>query len=327
VTDALNIVWELLDSPNPLLTHTEVMGWPPAAVAELTRIGLLREAASDDHAVCPNCPDRHVEEVLCRVGPDGVTHYYIPCPENLRVEIAADDLRRWMIDVDAVARGLANAVTPGGRCTKRVPSRLWRLGTVPWQGVNREVFLARGLDWTDGTTILRQISGNGRAIVFVAGPAPPAHIWPELPPTVVSLPSVVRLQAGAITVALADVCALVQDADAANQARRPVALSPKQQKREFQKAAGDVLRSKLGDDPFVQAYDAHGSYRKAAAALSKQFGFPVSKDKVRTAVKRRGGVGAVRRDADSESVRRTFASQGRDRRRKFASPTQPPQLE
>jgi hypothetical protein len=327
VTDALEIVWQLFDSPSLLLGHDEVTRWPPPAVAELTRLGFLREAVRVDHAACPNCPDRHVEEVLCRSGPDGQSRFYIPCPENLRVEIAADNLRRWMIDVDAVARRLASAIAPGGRCTQRTALRLWRLGGVAWQGVNRDVLLARGLDWPDNGEIIRQIGGNGRSLVFVAGPAPPAHIWPELPPTVVSLPSAVRLQAGAITVALADICALVQDADAANQARRPVALSRKQQKREFQKAAGDVLKSKLGDDPFVQAYDEHGSYRKAAAALSKKFGFPVSKDKVRTAVKRRGGVAAVMRAADSESVRRTVASQRRDRQRKFASSTQPPQLE
>ncbi|GIK10584.1 MAG: hypothetical protein BroJett001_26500 [Chloroflexota bacterium] len=327
MTDALNIIWELLDSPTLLVTHAEVLRWPPAAVAELTRLGFLREAVRVDHAACPNCPDRHVEEVLCRSGPDGQSRFYIPCPKNLRVEIAADSLRRWMIDVDAIARRLASAIAPSGRCTQRTALRLWRLGGVAWQGVNRDVLLARGLDWPDNGEIIRQIGGNGRSIVLLSGPAPPAHIWPELPPTVVSLPSAVRLQAGAITVALADICALVQDTDAANQALRPVALSRKQQKREFQKAAGDVLKSKLGDDPFVQAYDEHGSYRKAAEALSKQFGFPVSKDKVRTAVKRRGGVGAVERDTDSESVRRTVASQGRDRKRKFASPTQPPHLE
>lgn len=326
MTNALNIVWELLDSPPLLVTHAEVLRWPPAAVADLTRLGFLREAVRVDHAACPNCPDRHVEEVLCRSGPDGQSRFYIPCPENLRVEIAADDLRRWMIDADAVARGLANAVAPGGRCTQRVASRLWRLGAVPWQGVHREVLLARGLGWPDGADIIRQIGGNGRAIVFVASPAPPAHIWPELPPTVVSLSSVVQLQAGDITITFADVCTLVQDTDAANQARRPVALSRKQQQREFQKAAGDVLKSKLGDDAFVQAYREHGSYRKAAVALSKP-GLKVSKDAVKRAVKRAGGVGAVKRDKDSESVRRTVASQRRDRQRKFASPTQPPQLE
>jgi hypothetical protein len=326
VTDTLEIVWELFDGPNLLLTHTEVLCWPPAAVAELKRLGFLREAASADHAVCPNCPDRHVEEVMCRAGPDGVTRYYIPCPENLRVEIAADDLRRWIIDADAVACGLANAVTPGGRCMQRVPSRLWRLGAVLWQGVHREVLLARGLTWPDGAEIIRQISGNGRAVVFVAGPAPPIHIWPELPPTIVPLSTTVRLQAAVVSVALADIHALMHDTDAANQVRRPVALTRIEQRGEFRKAAGDVLKSSLRDEHLLQAYREHGSYRKAAAALSKP-GLKVSKDAVKRAVKRAGGIGAVKRDKDSESVRRTVASQRRDRQRKFASPTQPPEIE
>jgi len=326
VTNALDIVWELLDSPALLVTHAEGLRWPPAASADLTRLGFLRAAASTDHAACPNCPDRHVEEILCRVGPDGVTRYYIPCPETLRVEIAADDLRRWLIDADALAHALAAAVSPGGRCTQRIPLRLWRLGALPWQGVNRDVLLARGLGWPDAADVVRQIGANGRAIVFVPGPAPPIHAWPELPPTIVPLLTTVRLQAGTITVALADIYALVRDTDAANQERRPVALSRKQQQREFQKAAGDVLKSKLGDDAFVQAYREHGSFRKAAAALSKP-GLKVSKDAVQRAVERAGGARAVKRDADSESVRRTVASQRRDRQRKFASPTQPPQLE
>lgn len=327
MTDALDIVWELLDSPALLVTHAEVLRWPPAASADLTRLGFLGAAASTDHAACPNGPDRHVEEVLCRVGPDGVTRYYIPCPESLRVEIAADDLRRWMIDVDAVAHALAAAVRPGGRCTQRIPLRLWRLGALPWQGVNRDVLLARGLTWPDGAEIIRQIGGNGRAIVFVAGPAPLAHIWPELPPTIVPLSTTVRLQAGVVSVALADIHALMHDTDAANQVRRPVALSPKQRKHEFRQAAGEMFKSTVRDDVLVRAYAEHGSFRKAADALTTQLGFRVTKDKVQRAVERRGGIGAVTRDADSESVRRTVASQRRDRQRKFASPTQPPQLE
>jgi len=326
VTDALEIVWQLFDSPSLLLGHDEVTRWPPPAVAELTRLGFLREAVRGDHAACPNCPDRHVEEVLCRSGPDGQSRFYIPCPENLRVEIAADSLRRWMIDVDAVARRLASAIAPGGRCTQRTALRLWRLGGVAWQGVNRDVLLARGLDWPDNGEIIRQIGGNGRSIVLLSGPAPPAHIWPELPPTIVPLSTTVRLQAGVVSVALADIHALMHDTDAANQVRRPVAMTRKQQKSEFKRAAGDLLKSALRDEDLLRAYREHGSTRKAAAALCKN-GLKVSKDAVQRAVERAGGAGAVKRDADSESVRRTVASQRRDRQRKFASPTQPPQLE
>jgi len=61
----------------------------------------------------------------------------------------------------------------------------------------------------------------------------------------VPLPTTVRLQAGVVSVALAEIHALVHDTDAANQVRRPVALTRSEQRGEFRKAAGDVLKSSL----------------------------------------------------------------------------------
>lgn len=327
MTDPLAYVWELFDSPCVLLSHAEVQRWPPDVVAVLMQMGFLREAPNVDHAACPSCADHHVEEVLCRTGVNGDVRFFIPCPESLRVEIAVDELRRWLIDIDAVTHSIAAALAPQGRCTARVASRFWRLGALLHGGVRREVLLLRGIGWPDAGDVLQRLGGNGRAIIFIAGMPPPQVAWPDLPQTLAPLPQVCSLAGGAITLALPEILALMQETDAANQMRRPVTLSPKQQKREFQKAAGDVLKSKLGDDPFIQAYEEHGSLRRAAAALSKQFGFPISKDKVRTAIKRRGGISAVQRNTDSESVRRTVASQRRDRQRKFASPSQLPDLE
>jgi len=327
VTDPLAYIWELFDSPHLLLSHAEVQRWPPDVVAALMGLGFLREAPNVDHAACPSCADRHVEEVLCRPGANGGMRFFIPCPGALRVEIAADELCRWSIDIVAVAHVIAAALPTQARCTVRVASRLWRLGALTHAGVRREVLLLRGSGWPDVGDVLQRVGDNGRAVVFIAGMPPPNVAWPGLPATLAPLPQVCSLNDGAIALALPEILALVQDTDAANQVRRPVALTRKQQQREFQKAAGDVLNSKLKDDGLIQAYLEHGSCDKAAEALTNQFGFRVSRDKVWRALQRRGGIGAVKRDADSESVRRTVASQGRDRRRKLASPTQPPQLE
>lgn len=327
MTDPLPYIWELFDSPHLLLSHAEVQRWPPDVVAALVRLGFLREAPSVDHAACPSCADHHVEEVLCRPGANGGMRFFIPCPEALRVEIAADELRRWSIDIDAVAHSIAAALPTQARCTVRVASRLWRLGALTHAGVRREVLLLRGSGWPDVGDVLQRVGDNGRAIVFIAGTPSAQVAWPGLPATLAPLPQVCSLNDGAIALALPEILALVQDTDAANQVRRPVALTRKQQQREFQKAAGEVLQAKLGDDRFVQAYCQHGSYRKAASALTEELGFPVSKDRVEDAVNRRGGIAAVRRDSSSESIQRAVASQPRDRQRKFASPTQPPQLE
>lgn len=327
MTDPLPYIWELFDSPHLLLSHAEVQRWPPDVVAALMQLGFLREAPNVDHAACPSCVDHHVEEVLCRPGANGGARFFIPCPEALRVELAADELRRWSIDIDAVAHAIAAALPTQARCTVRVASRLWRLGVLTHAGVRREVVLLRGIGWPDAGDVLQRVGDNGRAIIFIADMPPAQVAWPSLPVTLVPLPQVCSLTGDTITLSSSEVLALVQETDAANQVRRPVALSRKQQKREFQKAAGDVLKAKLGEDRFVQAYRQHGSYRKAATALTDELGFTITKDQVSRAVQRAGGVAAVKLTDDTDSIQRTVASQRRDRQRKFASPTQPPQLE
>lgn len=86
----------------------------------------------------------------------------------------------------------------------------------------------------------------------------------------------------------------------------------------------EELKSSQTDDVLVAAYVQEGSYRKAADFLSKQLEAKITKDKVMRAVDRAGGMDAVLRTEDSNSVKRTAPSQHRDRLRKDASPTQPP---
>ncbi|MBL8881088.1 MAG: hypothetical protein JNG88_18385, partial [Phycisphaerales bacterium] len=181
--------------------------------------------------------------------------------------------------------------------------------------------------WPDGAQLTQRIDGTGRAIVVVAERVPARQFWPDLPPPVVALSAIARSSAAAISIDPADLAATVQEVDAANRQVRPLALTPKQQKQVFRSAAADVLKSAVKDEDFVSAYREHGSYRKAAKALSERLGVTVSKDAVKRAVESAGGIEAVKSDDSSESVQRTVASQRRDRQRKFASPSQPPDLE
>jgi len=87
-----------------------------------------------------------------------------------------------------------------------------------------------------------------------------------------------------------------------------------------------VLKSHLNDDDLINAYLEHGTYRAAAEALSKR-GSKISKDAVSRAVQRRGGPHVVKSDHNSRSVRRTVASQRRDRKKKFAAPSENPESE
>jgi hypothetical protein len=78
----------------------------------------------------------------------------------------------------------------------------------------------------------------------------------------------------------------------------------------------------LTDDLLVAAYRQHGSYRKAAEALTAQ-GAETNRWAVERAVKRIGGPAALRRSESSSSVVRTVASQRHDSRNIFSSRTEP----
>lgn len=326
MNDPLEVIWSCFDAPSVAFAAEEVAHWPPGVLERLVAVGVICDAEPAQHTACPHCPDHHVEEVLYRAGLNGV-RYFIPCPETLRVEVSAQQLRRWTIDFDAVARIASSAIVESGRCTPLVAGRLWRLGRVNWQGSHRDVILARRLLWPDGAQLTPRIDGTGRAIVVVADRVPPRQFWPDLPPPVVALSAIAHLLKGEMSINRADIFATVREVDAANRQVRPLALSRKEQKQALRDAAGDALKAALQDDELVTAWREHGSVRKAAAALTEERGVEVSKDSVQRALDRQGGAASLRAKESSESVQRTVASQRRDRQKKFASPSQPPDLE
>lgn len=286
------------------------------------------QAESADHVVCPACSERHVEEVIPRKGRDGRIRFFIRCPEALRVEVPEDSLLQWTIDFDALACAIAGSMSLQGRCGPIVAGRLWRLGRQNWHGASRDIMFARGLQWSDGGQQLPGRLGTpGRAILLVAAHVPAPEFWPELPHPTVALTGITTLASSGIELDLTHVAAIVEAVDAQNRATQPVALTPRQQKKLFRQEAAGILKSHLKDDDLIEAYVEHGSYRAAAEALSKQHSVKISKDAVSRAVQNRGGPSAVKSVHDSASVRRTVASQRRDRKKQFAAPSQPPEIE
>lgn len=326
MNDPLEVIWSCFDAPSVAFAPEEIARWPAGALEHLVALGAVCDAEPAQHTTCPHCPEHHVEEVLYRAGPNGV-RYFIPCPQTLREEVPAQQLRRWTINFDAVARSASSAIVESGRCTSLLAGRLWRLGRVNWQGSHRDVVLVRGLIWPDGAQLTTRIDGTGRTIVLVADRIPNRRFWPDLPPPVVALSAIAHLLKGEISINRADIFATAREVDAANRQVRPLALSRKEQKQALRDAAGDALKAALHDDELVTAWREHGSVRKAAAALTKERGVEISKDSVQRALDRQGGAALLRAKESSESVQRTVASRRRDRQRKFASPSQPHDLE
>lgn len=311
------LLLDAIDDVDRVFDHSETSCWPPGELETLRQLGLVRQAAGGLYAPCPNCDEAHIEPVTIRQLPDATTRYFIRCPESMRVEVTAEMCVGWQVAGDGLATALGHAMDLKSKPRAMVPGRLWRLGRTPWKQTTREVVFATRLGDADAASIAAQIGVGGRAIVFVPRHAPDDRIWPDHVPAVVALSRVATLTPHGIQLDVAAVCEIVTDADALAEARSALPVDPEVKKQTVRRQVVAVLQSKDWDDILVAAYKQCGSYRKAAAALTRQTGNSISKDKVQRAVERRGGLAEIMSDSDTTSVARTVASQRRDRGTKF----------
>jgi hypothetical protein len=89
-------------------------------------------------------------------------------------------------------------------------------------------------------------------------------------------------------------------------------------RRRIQQMVRKESKVQLTDDLLVGAFLRCTSGDEAAAVLSEQTGQKVSRDAIYRAVKRAGGIAAIRATHDSGSVMRVVASQPRDRAKRKA---------
>ena len=317
--ELFRVVLAAADDGGRVFNHTEMAIWPPGSAAQLHRLGLIRRASGCLHAPCPNCPDGYIEPVTVRRGVDHRKRFFIWCPEAMRIEVEPRMCQGWEVDPDGLVGAIAESLGLTGHPRPVLPQRFWRLGRTSWppgSGVSREVVFARGLHRGDAATVAALIGAGGRAIVLVPQHVPDERTWPGAVPALIPLTEVLTWEAVGPVL---DVMAMVDRVEAADRlaaAQAAVALGPagKQVVRRQVKAE---IKSLLSDDAYLAAYREHGSFRKAADALTQQTGQPVAKDRVRRAVERQGGLAAVIPEDDSASVSRRVASQRRDRARKF----------
>lgn len=304
--DPLAFLWPYAEDPHPTFADAMLRMALGVGLERLIDSGWLRLAENADTITCPGCLDGHEEEVVAVDRPDGTRQFYVPCPENLRVEVSPALLRQRTIDWFALARAVAASLALGGVCVPLADGRLWRLGRTKWQGEFRAVLFARGLTWTDGGDLASQVARTTRPIVFVGDRIPPANIWPGCVPPMIALSQVTNLGESGLVVDHDAVVAAIFEADA-------MASSPSQEPVRTDQLALMIRRqikaeekTQLTDDILVAAYQQEGSVRKAAAFLSERTGQAVTKDKIQGALRRSGGVRAVtrKRPRKRESVQR-----------------------
>ncbi len=137
------ILFRLPDG-NAAFGFDETRTWDPERLAFLQSAGILRQGPLARHFVCDNCPAQHVEEVYWEesaLDPSG-RRAYIPCPDDIPVNIPIDRLQQWVPDAGALAETLAGSMELSGRVSELLPGSLWKLGRRRLAGRFRDIFLA-----------------------------------------------------------------------------------------------------------------------------------------------------------------------------------------
>lgn len=196
--DPIDLLWASFDTPEPVYSAELLSRFPKKEIEELKRLELLVRAANASHIACPSCDAGHTEEVLLSTMPDGTQHYSIYCPESLCVKIAPESLLQWKPNYKMLTRKIKELLGIDGRVRYPIDDRLFRLGKTKWKNKARECYLARGLAWGDGSTLLRHCAVNNRPILMIGLVPPPLEVIKDYSVTLLPLPSVVHMSEGAI---------------------------------------------------------------------------------------------------------------------------------
>jgi len=196
VSELLPLVWERAEMESPLFHGDEVLALGQGAFDPLVAAGVLQEVDASTSVICDACEHGHDGEVVFVDNPDGrELRAYISCPDNGRVAVPIDRLRRWQVSFDKLVRSIAAALG-SERAEEIVPSRVAFIGKEQLDGRSREIFVARGTGWADAANVLQlapRLKTAADPVVLVPHGAPRTDVWPGRVPFVVELDDVVRL--------------------------------------------------------------------------------------------------------------------------------------
>jgi hypothetical protein len=224
------------------------------------------------------------------------------------------------MDFDAVAASIAETLALSGMVSVEIPQKLWRLGRAPWQQKSREVWLLR--DWRSlpESELRSALRSSGRAIVLTYGRVPPDSLWPGKSPVFVAMSQVSQWCDNRLSFDAMQLFECVTDQDDMV-SEAPVVPRQRVPARTIRRQVKEEIASMLTDEALVAAYMQHGSVRLAAESLSEQTKTEISKDKVHRALKRSGIEVKTPARHNSDSVRRTVASQRCDNRKIISNST------
>ena len=95
--DPIAWLWSFADARDPVFESLSMRIMIGDAFDRLVKLNIVVRTANAESILCPAC-GQHDEEVVALDYADGITRYYIPCPQDFRVEVHPALLQRWTIN-------------------------------------------------------------------------------------------------------------------------------------------------------------------------------------------------------------------------------------
>lgn len=144
---------EMMAEGSNAFTADEVAGWPEGALDFFVRERLLSLTTPAQQAVCDGCEEGCFIPVEFPPAETPLsTAPFIICNQRDdigRVRVDPNRLKRWRVDPGLLAWVISKLLGIDQTPQELIRQRLWFLGKVGLTGGSPEVFLARGLTWTD----------------------------------------------------------------------------------------------------------------------------------------------------------------------------------
>ena len=149
----LEVLLVLADSPAsfaPVLFAEELAEFSPQSLAALIDSHLLTRLQPATSVTCPACFEDHAAPVeYVEEPPDTPSRAYVVCPQAGRVLIDRSLMESFRLTPDGFADVAASLFQASGPVQERVRHRLWSLGHCMVSGQLHDLFVARGLGWSD----------------------------------------------------------------------------------------------------------------------------------------------------------------------------------
>lgn len=318
MNDLLRLIWPAVEAVHPVFSRAAIVRWPRGAHAQLVAAKLIMPGGTAGRIRCPECGKDHAATPMMRVQPDGATRVFIACPDHGRADITQLDRQQWTVHIEALAGIIARELALTGKPTDLAGGRVWRCGRTKVSGKSRDVLFARGLCRQDAGQFRRAITSAHQPIVFVGSQLPPGDFWHGTAPMLIRLCDVATFDGASFTLDTAHIMGVITQ-PAASPIVPGITVDEKKLKTLIRQQVKADKKTALTDDILAAAYRQEQSFDKAAAFLNAnpEVTERVTRDRVRYAVIRKGGIAAVISGANSDSVMRPVASHRRDTRGKI----------